>query len=313
MAIRKVLRGFILTTAVLLAAIGLTSKVSAADKLMPFILASTAGDDLQQAVSTVKDALADEGFEVVGEYSPIEDTVIVVATNGFLRKLAAEEDGGAYFAPQRIAVSKVAGRVQVAYTNPEYWSSVYRVEQNVDQVTEKLKAALGAEKEFGSRGLSPRKLEKYHYTFGMEYFDDQLKLADYGSHAEAVRELERNLKKGVAGASEVYRIDARGGDVTIFGVSMTEDFSGDKTILEKVDVQPLKHAAHLPYEVVVFGDKVRALAPRFRIAISWPDLKMVGDHSFFEITRSPAEIEKVLTLVAGGKLEKSTAGGFNIQ
>ena len=312
MAIRHLFRGFTLATGFLVAMV-LAGGLSAAEKLKPFILASTSGDDLQAVVAATKDALVDEGFEIVGEYSPMEDRVILVATNDFLKDLARDGEGGAYFAPQRIAVSKVEGRVQVGYSNPEYWSNAYRLRANVDAVTAKLSAALGSEKEFGSRGLSPRKLQKYHYTFGMEYFDDELKLAGYASHGEAVREIERNLAKGEAGVSKVYRIDAKGGDVSIFGVHMTEGFSGDKTILEKIDVKPLKHAAHLPYEVVVVNGKVRALSPRFRIAVSWPDLKMVGDHSFFEITRSPGEIEKVLTLAAGGKIEKPRSGGFNVQ
>jgi hypothetical protein len=85
--------------------------------------------------------------------------------------------------------------------------------------------------------------------------------------------------------------------------------SSDAEILKEVDARPLKHVAHLPYEVVVFDGEVRALHPRFRIAISWPDLKMVGANSFFGITRSPEAIKKALTELAGGSYAAPGGGG----
>jgi hypothetical protein len=209
----------------------------------------------------------------------------------------------------RVSVTKVGNEVQVSYMNPDYWRRVYRIRRDVTPVAAKLSAALGSEEEFGSKGLSPRKLKKYHYTFGMEYFDDQMKLADYGSHEEAVTTIEDNLAAGVAGTSKVYRIDVPGESITAFGVAMSEGMSSDAEILKEVDARPLKHVAHVPYELVVFDGKVRALHPRFRIAISWPDLKMVGANSFFGITRSPEAIKKALTELAGGSYSSPGGGG----
>lgn len=180
-----------------------------------------------------------------------------------------------------------------------YLRYAYRVDEDLDALVEKPKAALGYQEQFEAEGLSPDKLKKYHYTFGMEYFDDPLKLAEYPTHQQAVETVARNLADGVAGTAQVYRIDALGGSVTGFRVVTTEDVSSDAKILEEVDAKPLKQVAHLPYEVAVFDGNVRALHPRFRIAIDWHDLKMVGAHrhSFFRITKSPEAIKKVLTEV----------------
>ena len=44
-----------------------------------------------------------------------------------------------------------------------------------------------------------------------------------------------------------------------------------------------------------------ALYARFRIAISFPDLSMMGANSFMNIMKSPEAIREALALTAGGK------------
>ncbi|HKJ22699.1 MAG TPA: hypothetical protein VKA13_06390, partial [Gammaproteobacteria bacterium] len=58
---------------------------------------------------------------------------------------------------------------------------------------------------------------------------------------------------------------------------------------------------HLPYGMLVDGDKVFTLAPKFRIAIDFPDLGMVGSNSFMSIMCAPNAIQGALTKAAGGK------------
>jgi hypothetical protein len=268
--------------------------------LKPFVLASTIGGSLQQALQAVRQNLRDQGFELAGESSPYDGAVVLVVTNDFLRELAAQEAAGAYLLGQRIALVRVGSEVQVSYANPEYLRYAYRVEQDVSPVVAGLRTALGYQEQFGAEGLSARELQRYHYTFGMEYFDEPMDLAQFDSHEGAVRTVAENLKQRVAGTAPVYRIDAARGKTTVFGVAMSEGLSSDAHILGEIDVGPLKHVAHLPYEIAVFDGAVQALHPRFRIAIGWPDLKMVGDNSFFSITRSPEAIKNVLTKVAGG-------------
>lgn len=306
------LRSFALSLLVVVG-LGAAVRVSAAETLKPFIMGSKENGDPGEVLLATKEALRGQGFEVVGEYSPYSDATVVVVTNDFLKELAEDDEGAAYLMGMRVSVTKVGQEVQVSYLNPEYWRQAYRIGRDLNPVTAKLSTALGSEEEFGAKGMSPRKLKKYHYTFGMEYFDDPMKLADYGSYDEAVKTLEDNLAAGVGGTSKVYRIDVPGEQITAFGVAMSEGMSSDAEILKEVDARPLKHVAHLPYEVVVFGGKVRALHPRFRIAISWPDLKMVGENSFFGITKSPNAIKKVLTELAGGNYETSGGGsGFSL-
>jgi hypothetical protein len=142
--------------------------------------------------------------------------------------------------------------------------------------------------------------------FGMEYFDDPHELAQHRSHAEAVAAVEKNLAAGVSGVTKVYRVDVPGKEETVFGVAMNGkkgggDMQDDAYLMSQIDFKEVKSSAHLPYEMVVAGKTVYALSARFRIAINFPDLSMMGSNSFMSIMDSPDAIKKALTLAAGGK------------
>ena len=56
-----------------------------------------------------------------------------------------------------------------------------------------ISTALGSMKEYGpENGLTAEDIAGYHYTFGMEYFDEPLELAE-GSHSKLVSTIEKNL------------------------------------------------------------------------------------------------------------------------
>ena len=55
---------------------------------------------------------------------------------------------------------------------------------------------------------------------------------------------------------------------------------------------------------IIVGKKAFALPAEFRIAISFPDLSMMGSNSFASIMCAPSAIESALTLAAGGSLEE---------
>jgi hypothetical protein len=103
----------------------------------------------------------------------------------------------------------------------------------------------------------------------------------------------------------VYRIDIPGKKEVLFGVAMKGEeknkFMDEKYIMSQIDFKDVKSAAHLPYEILVVGDKVFAQAARFRIAASFPDLTMMGDNSFMKIMESPEAIKKALAGTAGDK------------
>ena len=285
----------------------MAGSVQAADVYKPFILASRGPGDMQAKVAEVKQALEGAGFQIVADYEPYENAHVVVFTNDALKSVAAQSEYGGYAMAQRAAVTKVGDELQVSYVNPTYMAYAYRLKSNLSNTADALAKALGKMEEFGSaKGLSERKLAKYHYTFGMEYFSDQYELATYGSHAEAIKAVEKNLASNDVGIRQIYRLDVPGKEETIFGVSMKAAAGGDQYMDDKfqmgvVDFGELKGTPYLPYEVMVTGNRVVAMHMRFRMAVHYPDLKMMGDNSFMKLMPSPEAIRKALTTAVGGE------------
>ncbi|MCG8427653.1 MAG: hypothetical protein MI754_09885, partial [Chromatiales bacterium] len=241
------------------------------------------------------------GLSVVGEYIPYDGAHIIVVTNDYLKRLAGRQPNATYLAGLRVSVTKTPVGVQVAYMNPRYFSHAYRIDEDLQSIASLLENTLGATESFGAKGLSAKKLKRYQYGFGMEYFDDELELAKYTSQAEAVAAVDSSLKSGVGGSQFVYRIDIPGVETTVFGVGMSRGMSSDAAVMQVADHNTYKQTAHLPYELVVQRGRVLALAPRFRIAIDFPDLKMTGKHGFTKLMATPDAIRKTLTEVAGGE------------
>jgi hypothetical protein len=287
--------------------------------LKPFVLASKGAGDMTAKIDATKAALTANGFAIAGTYSPYPSAMILIVTNDELKKNAAESEHGGFGAAQRIAVTKVKNEIQVSYTNPVYMANVYRMKNDLKDIASKLQTALGKLEEFGAKGMTASDAHKYHYMFSMPYFDEPLVLAEYPSYDEALAAVETGLASGKEGVSKVFLVNIPGKQETLFGVSMTgkpgkakvatdaapgvvEQFGtlmvgadeADQYIMSEIDFKDIKSTAHLPYEILVSGKQVLALHAKFRIAQSFPDLKMAGSHSFVNIMSSPDAIYKAL-------------------
>ena len=273
--------------------------------LKPFVLASRGQGDFAQTVEATKTALTKAGFTVAGSYAPYADAAVIGVTDATLRSVAAKSEHGGFGAAMRVSVTKVKDQIQVSYTNPPYLANAYRMAGDLKGTAAKLQAALGKIEEYGAQGLSAAQLRKYHYMFGMEYFDEPNTLASYGSYDEAVKAVEAGLAAGKQGVTKVYRVDVIGKKETLFGVAMKGEggrkYMDDKYIMSEIDFKDVKSTPHLPYEILVSDNKVYAQYARFRIAISFPDLSMMGANSFMNIMDAPETMRTALALTAGGK------------
>ena len=282
------------------------SSAAADDALKPFVLAErAAGASVAEVSSSVSDALTDAGFELLGEYEVRDDARVLVATHDDLTTLVADDPRSAYLAPVRVSVTEVDGEVQVSHNHLEYFRHAYRVESDLSQVRDRLAGALGNEQYFGSEdGKTPRQLQRYRYMFGMERFDDPYELATWSSSDAAREFVEAQLADAASGVKEIYRLEIPEHDVTVYGVAVREDAgapeaAADLHKLATVDVGELRHTAYLPYEILVHDGRIEALHMRFRMALHWPDLGMMGANSFMELRRSPGVLEDVLVALAG--------------
>jgi hypothetical protein len=308
----------LLQTLLLMLVIPLAWAVPSGQYLKPFVLAETRSSLLSAAKSHVVEKLTADQWKIVADYQPYKGTHVVIATHPELQRLAqttvkdnADSKGALFFLPQRIALTETPAGVQISYTNPYYFMHAYRLDGPVDTVADSLRQALGWKEEFGSeKGLSKSKLRGYKYAFGMEYFTDLLSLARYSDHKTALKAVEAALKAGKGGTRKVYRIDVPGREASVFGVQLNAGVGSDKFIIDTVDINPLKHTAYMPYEMVVEGGEVYALHPRFRIALHFPDTRMAGEHSFMKMIRSPDSVSEALVNAAGGDYQDGSVGGF---
>lgn len=277
----------------------LTNIVFAAEALQPFVLASVEKADYQQTVAQTKQKLTDAGFRLVGEYSPFGNNTIIIATNEDALKAAASSKRGGYIAPLRIAISQYGDEVEVSYANPIYLEKAYWIKNSMQSVDNALKQALGFVKTFGSeKGLTAKKLKKYHYMLSMPYFDDPYEYDEYDSHEQAVSEVEKRLNIEGDALSMVYKLDIPGTKMTVFGVQMKKtDKDDDEEDLDEeyqmsvVDFERPGKKAYFAYELLVNDKEVEALHMKYRMALHFPDLPMTGKHGFTKLMSSPGEID----------------------
>jgi hypothetical protein len=100
----------------------------------PFIVASAGPGTLDEKTQSTLTALESAGFEVTGQYSPVEGSNIIVVTNDELKSIAAMSDRGGYAAGQRVSVSESGDNIEVAFVNPLYIQYGYRLKGDMQTV-----------------------------------------------------------------------------------------------------------------------------------------------------------------------------------
>ena len=274
----------------------------------PFIVASAGPGTLAEQTEATINALEDADFEVVGQYSPVAGTNVVVVTNDQLKQIASVSDRGGYAAGQRVAISEAGDNIEVSFVNPIYIQYGYRLKGDMQPVHDALVESLGQTDACGAAGkkMTAKKLGKYHYMMGMQYFDDPSELGSFESYEAAVAAVENGLGKPDDPFWQVYRIDIPGKQQTVFGVGMKKTNEDDADLdsefqMGVVDFEGCKKRAYFPYEVLVDGNNVEALHMRFRMALHFPNLSMMGSHGFTKLISAPGVIEKELEKMVGAE------------
>jgi len=295
--------------ALLLTSLLFCTTLAAETTYQPFVLASVSDRGLAEQTEATVAALENAGFTVAGRYTPLPDTNVIVVTSPELQAVAAQSERGGYAAVQRIGVAQRDGKTEVSFINPLYIQFAYRLEGDMQGTHDALSRALGNLGYFGSeKGLSAKKLGKYHYTVGMEHFDDPSELGSFASHQAALDAVETGLARPGDALTQIYRVDIPGTQQTVFGVAMKASGSSEDEMdideahqLSIVDFEGHSKVAYFPYEVLVNGSDVEALHMRFRMAVHFPDLGMMGEHSFFTLKSSPGATEKAFKTMLGAQ------------
>jgi hypothetical protein len=273
--------------------------------LKPYILGSIFTGNIDDAKNQVSTGLEVAGFTVVGQYMPVADASrwVIIISHPALDNAVKSVGGLTGFASTlRLALTKEDGVINVSYTNPVYWGNAYfrsdfdkvsgeytKVEAAFKQAVSSVGDAKGSA--FGSEeGVEPEDLRKYHYMFGMPYFDETKEFGDFDNHEDVIAKIEKSLKWGKAGVKLVYKHDVPETKLTLYGFAL-EGETGEGNFMPKIDIGSPKHTAFLPYEFLVMDNEVHMLHGRFRIALSFPDLTM---GTFTKIMSTPGDIEDLL-------------------
>jgi len=272
------------------------SNTWADEMLKPFALVSNTPADFTAAIDDTKNKLSTGGFTRVGDYSPYDGAHVFVVTSDELQAAAASSEFGGYGSVIRVSVTKNGDAVEVAYSNPQYWAQAFRLKDDQSAAAAKIASALGDSTAFGSAaGITGKKLNNYHYAAFMPYFDDPDKVGSFSSFDDARTKINAGLASNKGGVKKVFEVKIPGKDEALIGVALTEGVGSDKSIMEKIDNGSKRHTAHLPYAILVSGKKAYALSGKFRIALSFPDLSMMGAGSFMEIMDAPPAIKETLS------------------
>lgn len=278
---------------------------AAQDRIKPFVLAEQTTGAFDTVLSQTRDRLEAAGFELLGEYRPYEGAAVLAVTSDALQSAAQAVETGTWGAVMRVSVTDVDDGLQVSFANPAYLAIAYRLDDDLAAVRQQLSDALGYVEDFGSdKGLRPKSLGKYRYMFGMERVDDLYELGRFDSQQAALEAVERGLRDDKVSVSRIYRLDLDD-NTTLFGVGMSGDgddgkYHDDAYQMSIVDFHDRKGTAYLPYEIRVKNGEVAALHMRYRMALHYPDLSMMGKHSFMTLRPSPGAIESLLQSVVAG-------------
>jgi hypothetical protein len=273
----------------------------------PFVLASINDAGLQEQTAATIDSLENAGFTVVGQHSPLENSNVIVVTSDDLKAIAVTTDRGGYAAGQRVSVTERGGKTEVAFINPIYIQYAYRLGGDMQAVLDQLSSALGNAETYGAeKKMTAKKLGKYHYMIGMQRFDDPSELGSFESYEDAVNAVQTGLAAEGDALSQVYRIDIPGKDQTVFGVAMKATNDEETDIdeahqLSIVDFEGYSKVAYFPYEILVNGSDVESLHMRFRMAVHFPDLSMMGEHGFTKLMKSPGATEDAFEQLVGAE------------
>ena len=226
--------------------------------------------------------LSASGFEVIGTFEVNEKHALqtVIYTSETLKAMA-NKPGRGFAAIGRILVD--GKNNQISISNPVYFGKAF-MQDDADYATLKsikdsLEAAFSGLKE-ASDNWKYDDLSDYHFMIGMPYYQDSDVVGD-GENAELLNQVETYKK----GSMHLFTLKLDEGRYLV-GCKLSKRTS-------KFPVKiGLQNSGLLPYTILIENDEARMLAPKYYLAVSYPQLTM-GE--FTTIATVPGAIEKDLS------------------
>jgi len=266
----------------------------------PYIKVGESNESISNLTEQISKTLEAGSFNILGTYSPGNNKalkVIAFTRDDLKTTVVKVSDRGALAATFKIGLVEKNGKVTISYTNPDYFLRAYLRDNYVtfistfEKFSADLKSTLASVgNEFSPFGgfVKEEKLKKYHYKIMMPYFTDPVTLQEFTSFEEGIKTIQENLKLKKGNSLKVYEIIYPNEQVAVFGVGLLDPEDGEAYFLPKIGES---HAAALPYEIILQGNKATMLHGKYRIALHWPELTM---GTFMKIMSTPGDIKDTL-------------------
>jgi len=76
--------------------------------------------------------------------------------------------------------------------------------------------------------------------------------------------------------------------IAVFGVALYDVDKGEGDFLPTIGES---HIAAMPYDIILYGNRVTMLHGKYRFALYWPELTM---HTFMKIMSTPKNVERFM-------------------
>jgi len=237
-----------------LTAVALLSTLASAEDISTYLVANST------SLSDIQSKLKANGFEVLATTNNV-----ITITNPELQAT------NTYLATLQVYVSSSGVRVQ----NPTYFGAAYlqsnykkgQFKGTIDALTKALGSMSSSIEKLDSSDL-----EDYHFMMGMPYFKDAINVATGA-----------NFSKKVAGSANVaYTLTLPNGALLV-GHKLS---GATRSFLNTLGQQG--NSQILPYESLIYSDKVLMMNPKYYLALSLPQLS-IGE--FMKISDIPGKIE----------------------
>lgn len=270
------------------------------ETISPFYRLGEVSETIESLIPTVKLALTNAGYNVIGEYHPEKnkDLYVIAYTSDEIIALSQKfKDRGLLAATLKVGFVYKEGKTTLSMLNPEYQFRAYIYEgydnysSKFDQISQ---AAINTLKPLGNNFEAfggeekKEKLYKYHYKMMMPYFTDPVELNEFSSFEEGLKTIRKNLEASLGNTAKVYEIVDEEKQLAVFGVALYDVEKGEADFLPTIGEE---HIAAMPYDLILQGNTATMLHGKYRFALLWPELTM---GTFMKIMSTPKNVERFM-------------------
>jgi hypothetical protein len=275
----------------------------------PYILLGESGKSVEVTTKKIIGQFFMQNIEVLGKYSPANDPdrfVLVVTHPGMQKGVWSDHPTSALATVIRIGITAEGQMTYVSCQNPEYWGNAYLQERyagyagEFDRFLGHLRKTMPRmrgrfSRTFGGdqvQGLTSEDIQHFQYNRRSERLEDTITLAQFDTYELAVKRIHEKMGTS-ATVEKVFELEFPEQKLMLLGIAY-RDPPLEERILELLDSDRLKRTACLPLEILVSGNQVLMLSPRYRLSLSFPDLDR---KAFRQLNKLQQELIQVISSI----------------